>query len=393
MENSYSVNVILRKDKKKKDNSYPLNFVITLNSETFRLSIKKRYVKLDEWDFKSKRPNRKYKGKQELESNLNKKEQKINDFIDRCSLDNKRIGKEDVKDFYYQRNENQNDFFFQFDLFVERKYYLAATTKRPYQLLRNQLEDYYKNTMKMSKLKLSDFSYHFIDNFFHYLRVDKSTGNSGLGTRRKNLITFLDEMVKKEYIKKNYCKHIMRFPEKISTVFLTLAELDSFLTVNLEMGKKTDGLELSRVLYLFGCYTGLRFGDVMQLKWSNIKDGSIRKIQQKTKREVFSPLLPEALDILKRYKSTNENNLVFPSRANATTNRDLKIIADKAKINKRVTFHSSRHTFGSILAQNKVQAFHIAHLMGHTDIRMTSRYVNSNEEILEGVMKGVSFKN
>lgn len=393
MENSYSVQVILRKDKKRKDGRYPLNFLINLNSETFRLNIKKRYARIEEWDSKSKRPNRKYLGKQKLESLLNKREQEINGFIDRSSLNDKRINKEDVRDFYYCRNKNQNDFFYQFDKFIERKYYLAASTKRPYKLLRNQLEHYSQDILKMSRLKLSDLDYNFIDNFFHYLRVQKSTGNSGLGTRRKNLVTFLDEMVKNESINKNYCKQIKRFPEKERTVFLTLNELDAFSNTDLEMGEKTEGLEKSRILYLFGCYTGLRFGDIMQLKWSNIKDGSIRKVQQKTKREVFTPLLPEAINILKEFKSSIQDNFVFPSRANATINRDLKIIAAKAEINKIVTFHSSRHTFGTLLALNKVQAFHIAHLMGHTDVRMTSRYVNPNEEILEGVMKSVSFKN
>jgi len=74
-------------------------------------------------------------------------------------------------------------------------------------------------------------------------------------------------------------------------------------------------------------------------------------------------------------------------------NRDLKIIAKIAGISKRITFHMARHSFGSMLAKKGVQPYFIMKLMGHTNIKMTSRYVNSDEETLKEIMFNFNFKN
>lgn len=83
--------------------------------------------------------------------------------------------------------------------------------------------------------------------------------------------------------------------------------------------------------------------------------------------------------------------MIFESRTNVSVNRDLKIIATIAKIEKRLTFHIARHSFGSLLAKENVQPYFIMKLMGHKDIRMTSRYVNSDEETLNNIIKNVKF--
>jgi integrase len=323
-----------------------------------------------------------------LENLLKKEVDKVETFILDCSRDQKRISKEDVRNFYYGRDKFKNDFFYHFDDFTNKRFsQLAETTKKPYLLLRKQLMEY------SPELKLQDLDYNFFDDFFQWLKAVKETGNSGLATRRKNLVAVLEEFVKRDLLRKNYCKQIKRFPENFKTVFLSPVEVKKFKEADLTCGRKTAGLEFSRDLYLFGCYTGLRYSDIMQLEWSNIKEDHIAKVQQKTKREVITPILPEARKILNHYKYGNKEGRIFTYRANATINRDLKDIADKSKIKKVITFHSSRHTFGSVLAQHKVSPFYIAHVMGHTDVRMTSRYVNSNAEILGNIMKTVSFSN
>ncbi|MCP9199134.1 site-specific integrase [Gramella sp. GC03-9] len=393
MENRYLVHVIIRKDKKLKDGRHPLNLLVTLNGETFRMNIKGKRLKADEWNVKKRKPTSNCKNSSLVESELNKEVAKVEKFVLESNLKNRTITKEEVRNFYYEKDLKYDDFFTHYDDFLEKKFpNIAETTKKPYELLKTQLKEY-RDYRKMKVLTLNDMNYSFISDFFHWVKVEKETGNSGLATRRKNLITVLEEFVKKDLIRKNYCKQIKRFPENEKDVFLTPKEIRKFKNADLECGKKTNGLEFSRDLYLFGCYTGLRYGDIMELEWKHIKDDHIKKVQQKTKKLVSTPLLPEAKRLLKFYKMKGLQGKVFPHRANATLNRDLKDIAGMAEINKVLTFHSARHTFGTILALNKVTPFHIAHVMGHSDVRMTSRYVNSNDEILGNIMKTVSFQN
>lgn len=388
MENYFTVNVILRKDKKLKDGRCPLCLSVTLNGQSFRMNIKGYRLKPCDWNSSKRKPNKSCRNAILLENNLKREAEKIEGFILDSSRDQKRITKEDLRNFYYDRDKYKNDFFYQFDDFTSKRFCsLAETTKKPYSLLRKQLKEF------SPELKVQDLDYNFFDNFFYWLKMEKKTGNSGLATRRKNLVTVLEEFVRRDILRKNYCKQIRRFPESVKTVFLSQPEVEKFREADLDSGKRTFGLEYSRDLYLFGCYTGLRYSDIMQLEWSNIKEDHIRKIQQKTKREVITPLLPEAFKILDHFKNGRNEGRVFPYRANATINRDLKDIAEESKIKKLITFHSSRHTFGSILAQHNISPFYIAHVMGHSDVRMTSRYINSNAEILGNIMKSVSFSN
>lgn len=387
MENTSTVHVILRKDKKLKDGKCPLNLLVTLNKETFRMNIKTRRLKSEDWNSAKRKPTKTCKNRTLIEGELKEEVSKVEKFILDCSMQMKKINKDDVRDFYYGRKNFQEDFFYHFDDFTRKRFYkLAETTKKPYVLLRRQLKEFKPN------LNLSDLNYTFFDNFFFWLRTEKETGNSGLATRRKNLVAVIEEFVKKDLLLKNYCKQIPRFPEKQRNVFLSLKELEKFRNTDLNCGRKTAGYIFSRELFLFGCYTGLRYGDIMELSWSNIEKGRIKKVQQKTRREVIIPLLPEAIEILNIYKGFKKEGKIFPYRANATLNRDLKIIADKAGVKNNLTFHSSRHTFGSQLAL-KLPAFLVALIMGHTDVRMTGRYIGSTPETLSEMMKSVSFRN
>jgi integrase len=156
-------------------------------------------------------------------------------------------------------------------------------------------------------------------------------------------------------------------------------------------GKKNNGLIITKDLFLFSCYTGLRFGDVISLNKKEVEKDRIVKEMEKVSKKIEIPLIPEAKLILEKYGYKFTDGYIFPYRSNVSMNRDLKFIANELKIDKKLTFHIARHTFGSILGMNKVSPFNIMKLMGHGDVRMTSRYVNTNSKILEGVMKEVSF--
>ncbi|RED26936.1 site-specific recombinase XerD [Flavobacterium cutihirudinis] len=385
MKNNYSVKTILRKDKKRSDDTYPLNYLIIFNSNNLKLSAK-HYLTLNEWDFDKNCP--KGVGNSILKKKLQQEEKFIYNNLIELELSGKPLTKDLIKE-KCSGNIAKKDFYHYFDEYCKKKFRLITTgTQSHYILFKKQLKEY-KSTIELEEIDVK-----FIENFLYYLSVEKKVGISGIATRRKTFSAVLNKFVVDKIIKENPCKYVKVQKEKVKTVFLTSKEIGNIINADLKMGNLTDGLNLTRNLFLFSCYCGLRYSDVANLKNENIIDSKKIVLEMvKTKDNVEIPLHDLAMEILKKHrvKSKSEKDFVFRKRSNVSVNRDLKIIAKIAKIKKDLTFHVGRHSFGSMLAKSNTQPFYIMKLMGHKDIRMTERYVNSDEEILSNAMRNVKF--
>lgn len=385
MKNQFSVKTILRTDKPLFKGKYPLYYLVIFNSNNLKLSAKTS-LSISEWDKENYCP--KGIGNSILKKKLEQEERKLNDILLNIDMSEKPMTKELIKEMY-RGNNQKKDFYYYFDEFCKKKFLtIEEGTQYHYTLFRKQLKEY------KAVIDLEEIDVKFIENFLHYLATEKGVGNSGIATRREKFSVVLNKLVIDKVIKENPCKYIPKPKENSKAVFLTSKEIENIRNANLKLGSLTNGLELTRKLFLFSCYTGLRYSDVMNLKKENIIGNKKLVLDmKKTKRKVEIPLNQYAFKILVscKMKDKKPKDLIFYNRENVSVNRDLKTIAKIAKIDKNVTFHVGRHSFGSMLAKNGVQPFYIMKLMGHKDIRMTERYVNSDEEILTNVMKNVNF--
>ena len=148
-------------------------------------------------------------------------------------------------------------------------------------------------------------------------------------------------------------------------------------------------------MYLFSCYCGLRYSDVIDLKWSHIdfEKNLIKKEMIKTRSEVITPLFTMAraviLEISDGKKLINTTKKVFHKYSETTINQTLAKLTHIAKIDKHITYHSSRHTFATLLVQDGTDIYTISRYLGHKSIDMTQRYlkydlsvaINSAKEI------------
>lgn len=138
--------------------------------------------------------------------------------------------------------------------------------------------------------------------------------------------------------------------------------------------------EVTKLAFLFSCYTGLRLSDIETLRWEHIRKQTnfymIEKIQVKTNNEVCIPLSKQALEILKRLKRKNIStmNYIFPMLSRTTICTDLKIWAKNAGIDKHVTFHVSRISFVTLFISAGVNMYVISKLCGHKNIKTTQVY-------------------
>ena len=132
-----------------------------------------------------------------------------------------------------------------------------------------------------------------------------------------------------------------------------------------------------RRAFLFACYCGLRYSDLQQLKWKNIKktaDGvTIDMKLQKTQTLLYLPLNKTALQLLPERQKDNDLVFTLP-KSMVTTEAYIKVWSEFAQIDKHITFHSSRHTFAVNILAKGGDIYTLSKLLGHKKVSTTQIY-------------------
>lgn len=164
-------------------------------------------------------------------------------------------------------------------------------------------------------------------------------------------------------------------PQKKSAMreFLTIEELRTLIATPCRY-------EIVKKAFLFSCFTGLRYSDMMALKWNEIHkaaDGKtlyIEHEQVKTKNMVTIPLSNEALKWMPR-KSKGDERVFHQLRITSTT---VEVVLgewmQEAGIQKHITYHCSRHTAATLLLTLGAGLYTVSKILGHRSIRMTEVY-------------------
>jgi integrase len=147
-----------------------------------------------------------------------------------------------------------------------------------------------------------------------------------------------------------------------------------------------------KALFILAIMTGLRRGEILGLKWSDIDfDNQVILVQRSVFNNEFSdlktngsyrtiPMDNRLTAILMEHKinaSANKLDLVFPRKDGRIMNgsylsaKVLKRTLKKAQINKPIRFHDLRHSFATLLIFQKEHMKIIQSLMGHSDIKTT----------------------
>jgi len=131
--------------------------------------------------------------------------------------------------------------------------------------------------------------------------------------------------------------------------------------------------------FLFSCYTGLRFSDVIRLTWGKLqKDNNgdifINFVQKKTDKQEYLPIPQKALKFLPDRNAATATDIVFKLPTNKFTNVVLRNWTFAVGITKKVTFHVARHTYATLLLSLEVPIETVSKNLGHSDIQTTQIY-------------------
>jgi integrase len=161
--------------------------------------------------------------------------------------------------------------------------------------------------------------------------------------------------------------------------------------------------EWLRDIVIFTVLTGLRRGEVVNLRWDQVNFDrklihirSSPNFQTKTGKNRVVPLNEAAFQILSRRKREETSDYVFsinrePISGSWVSHRFLECLVDAGLGDTNLHFHSLRHTFASWLVQDGVSLYEVQKLLGHSSIAVTQVYSHLQPEQLHATVNRLDF--
>ena len=376
---SFSILFFIRESKARKNGNVPIEVMITVNGERNSFSTGKQ-IAIEKWD----KTKQQVKGKDQETQNLNnylkaikaKLYQKEAELLERGFIITAQI----LYDAYFDKVESLKERSL-FEVFEEHNqeqeklvgngvsnatHWVSVYTIR---LLREFVQQKYKR----EDLYLRELNLNFIQSFHSFLRIDKGMAQNSSTKHLKLLKKIINLSVANSYMAFNPFSTYKVEREPVDIDFLDEEELRKIINFDTPLPR----LERAKDMFLFGCFTGLSYIDIKTLAPEHFEKDSAGRIwikKRRIKTGVLSriPLLPIAKLILDKYKGGEK---LLPIQDPADINKYLKDIAILCGINKRICFHTSRHTFAStVTLANNISLEVVSKMLGHTNTRMTAHY-------------------
>ena len=256
---------------------------------------------------------------------------------------------------------------------------IEASTKRVLLIAANKFEIFKPN---ICIKKIDD---ELMEQYKKYLANVLGNNSNTIISNLIRIKTILNAAIADKIIK---CKPFETFKIGAYTskqIVLTSVELDSIATIYPKL--KNTPKEVVRE-FLFSCYTGLRYSDIVRLKYEDLRQtekGFYFDIaQHKTKQSVLVPLSNLALNYIDINK---KSGLIFTSYTTQYFNRELQKVLKIIDINRNITSHVARHTFITISMQKGMRKELISKIVGHRKLSTTEGYTHLNTNDLFNEMQ------
>ena len=218
--------------------------------------------------------------------------------------------------------------------------------------------------------------------FDKWLRKDNNRSDYTIHGYHKKVKKYTKLLFQLEMIAEDPYQYV-KFPKGSNKERNPLDESELLKMRNL---KCTGHLERARDLFIFMAYTGLAFCDMelfdfdtMTVKRTDYTyiDGE----RLKTGSNFFTPILPPAMDVLKKY------NYKLPLISNQKLNEYCHVIEALCQINKPVTCHIGRHSFATLMISYGFPLESVKKMLGHKDIKTTQIYAKISTKKVEDDVK------
>jgi site-specific recombinase XerD len=233
--------------------------------------------------------------------------------------------------------------------------------------------------LKVDDIDIKHLNYEFIADYEFWLKTERRCDHNTTVKYLSNFKKIVHIAIKNGWLARDPFVGFKMTKREVDRPFLVEDELNRIINKTFSVSR----MGQVRDIFVFCCYTGLAYADVKKLTREEITIGIdsekwIWTSRQKTDTTTRVPLLPPALEILERYKDhpqcLNEGRLL-PVLSNQKMNSYLKEIADACGINKKMTFHTARHTFATtVTLSNGVPIETVGKMLVHRNLKTTQHY-------------------
>ncbi|WP_411831032.1 phage integrase SAM-like domain-containing protein [Mariniflexile sp. AS56] len=343
-------------------------------------------VQLKQWNVKNGRVKKSHPDHLEINQLI----------ITKLSIANKRLIDSEINEGYLSSkkikkqmvSKNDNDFFQ-----VAESYLTDIKNRKQFHQLDIEVGrvKVFKNFLDKEHLNFNELTIELLKTFETYLLNDRHVGTRTVANYMVTIRTIYNLAISKSIAKiQSYPfgkgKFQIKYPES-QKIGLNREELTTLETIK----GLSKAQEYALVVWLISFYfAGIRVSDVLQLKWDDFVDNRLHYRMDKNSKLVSLKIPDKVVKILKKLERHQESVFIFKelegvdlndkkrlrTRIKTVTrnfNRRLELVADKAGIDKKISMHIARHSFGNI-SGDKIPIQMLQKLYRHSSVTTTILY-------------------
>jgi len=255
----------------------------------------------------------------------------------------------------------------------------APLTHERYVTSKKHTQEFMKWKYGFDDIDIKKINYEFISEYEFWLKSVRKCDHNTTVKYLSNFRKIINICLKHGWLDKDPFVGFKMTKREVEKSFLSQEEIERIE----QKVFSAERINNVKDIFLFSCYTGLAYADVLKLSRKEIMVGMdgdqwIFTRRQKTETATRIPLLPPAIRILEKYSDhpqcTNQDRLL-PVLSNQKMNSYLKEIADQCDIKKKMTFHIARHTFATtVTLTNGVPIETVSKMLGHRNLKTTQHY-------------------
>lgn len=400
-----SIKILLRKDKPNKEGKLPLIIKIIKERKISIISLGV-YLNPVEWDSLKQRVKKSHPNHRALNLFLIKKLTEANNRFLELETQKTNISAKAIQRSL--KSKDSTKFFGQADIYLRN---LKQSGKYNRYSADKPRINRFKEFLDNEDISFQDITVPLLNRFKAYLKGSRKITDRTIINHLVVFRTIFNQAIKDNIVDIKYYpfgkdKIRIKFPDSKKTS-LTIEEVKKLEDVVLP---NDSPLNHARNLWLLSFYfAGMRVSDLLRLKWEDIEDGRLNYTMAKNAKGGSLKLSDKAIKILKTYNSKEKSDLIFPnlamvqnynnlfevqkriSNAVKTIDESLQKLVVLLGIEKKLTMHIARHTFGN-LSGDRIPIQLLQKLYRHTSINTTigyqSNFINQEtDEALNSVLK------
>ena len=394
----------------------PIRIRLTYSGNRIELSTGLR-IDRDKWDTKEKKvkkncTNKLKQSASDINAKLSGYEFDLQNVFKKFEIEERIPTNEEVKHLFNQiysdnkTNSKKKGFFEYLDEFILENGKQKNWTDKTYSKFET-VKKHLKNFN--SKSTFSYFDDRGLTSYVEFLRERREMRNSTID----NQVSFLKWFLKWAY-SKGYNNNLayQTFKPKLKTtqkkiIFLTPEELKKIKEFNIPQTKKY--LERVRDVFLFSCYSGIRYSDAFNLKKTDIKDAYFEITTVKTNDSLIIELNKNTKEILEKYKDIPfQGNKALPVISNQRMNEYIQELGKLTEIEEpiRITYYKGNERKDEVIPKHKLLSTHagrrtficnalslgipvnvVMKWTGHSDYKSMKPYIDIADNIKVNAMK------